>query len=110
MSAFVSIFRSIFKRVFKGQKICPTYFEIGLTYFKIQGTYFFFAPMWGKRTENQFSLFRAPNGRFSAPVFALFLSAAATAARHKHVEYSTSGALQFLAIMVTLYRKPRNST
>ena len=29
---------------------------------------FFFAPMRGKRTENQFSLFRTPNARFPTPV------------------------------------------
>ena len=75
VSAFVGLSRAVSERVSGGRKICPTYFEIGLTYFKIQGTYFFFAPMWGKRTENQFSLFRAPGGCFPASFFAPFLSA-----------------------------------
>ena len=52
------------------KKICQTYFEIGQTYF-------LFAPMWGKRSENQFSFFsvrkavfgsRFPRRRLSALV------------------------------------------
>ena len=66
---FVCIFGTVFKIVFRGQKICLRYFKIGQTYFEICALYFFLAPMWGKRAENQFSLFRTPNARFSTPVF-----------------------------------------
>ena len=31
-------------RVWRGLKICLTYFKIGLTFFKFSQTYFFFAP------------------------------------------------------------------
>ena len=52
---FVCVFRTFRKRVFKGRKICLTYFELCQTYFKLSQRYFLFAPMWGKRAENQFS-------------------------------------------------------
>ena len=65
---FVRVFGVVLKRVFRGQKICALYFKICLTYFELCQTYFFFAPMRGKRTENQFSLFRTPNARFPTPV------------------------------------------
>jgi len=55
----VRIFQAVFKRVFRGQKICLRYFKIGQTYFEICALYFFFAPMWGERAENQFSFFPA---------------------------------------------------
>ena len=55
LSAF---FAPVFGRVFREQKICLRYFKIGQTYFEICALYFFFAPMWGKHTENQFSIFR----------------------------------------------------
>ena len=55
----VRIFQAVFKRVFRGQKICLRYFKIGKTYFEICALYFFFAPMWGERAENQFSFFPA---------------------------------------------------
>ena len=45
-------------RVFKGQKISGLLFKISGSDFKIRATNFFLAPMRGKRTENQFSLFR----------------------------------------------------
>ena len=67
VSVFVCTFSLIFERVFGRQKICLRYFKIGQTYFKICALYFFLAPMWGKRTENQFSLFRPGNARFPAP-------------------------------------------
>ena len=54
---FVRIFRACFNAVFRGQKICLRYFKIGQTYFEICALYFFFAPMWAKTAENQFSLF-----------------------------------------------------
>ena len=56
LSAF---FGAVFKRVFTGKKICLTYFELCQTYFELSLRYFFLAPMWGKHTENQFSLFPA---------------------------------------------------
>ena len=55
----VRIFRACFNAVFRGQKICLRYFKIGQTYFEICALYFFFAPMWGERAENQFSFFPA---------------------------------------------------
>ena len=55
----VRIFQAVFKRVFRGQKICLRYFKICQTYFEICALYFLFAPMWGKRAENQFSFFLA---------------------------------------------------
>ena len=66
---FVRIFGACSNVVFRGQKICLRYFKIGQTYFEICALYFFFAPMWGKRTENQFSIFRTQERPFSAPVF-----------------------------------------
>ena len=66
---FVRIFGACFNVVFRGQKICLRYFKIGQTYFEIYALYFFFAPMWGKRSENQFSIFRTQERPFSAPVF-----------------------------------------
>ena len=57
LSEFVHVFRAVFKRVFRGGKICLRYFKIGLTYFEICALYFLFAPMQGLRTENQFSFF-----------------------------------------------------
>ena len=62
---FVRIFGACFNVVFRGQKICLRYFKIGQTYFEICALYFFFAPMWGKRSENQFPI-SAPK----TPVFA----------------------------------------
>ena len=41
----VRIFQAVFKRVFSWREICALYF--------------FFAPMWGERAENQFSFFPA---------------------------------------------------
>ena len=61
---FVRVFRDVLKRVFRGQKICALYFKICLTYFELCQTYFFFAPMWDKRTENQFSIFPPEKRQF----------------------------------------------
>ena len=61
---FVCVFGAFFGRVFRGRKICALYFKICLTYFKICRTYFFFAPMWVKNAENQFSLFGTKNALF----------------------------------------------
>ena len=58
---FVCIFGAFFERVFRERKICALYFKICPTYFKICRTYFFFAPMWVKNAENQFSLFGTKN-------------------------------------------------
>ena len=69
MSEFIRVFAPVFKRVFKGQKICLRYFKIGQTYFEICALYFLFAPMWGKRAENQFSLFLSGNRRFFNRIF-----------------------------------------
>ena len=69
---FVRIFRACFNVVFRGQKICLRYFKIGQTYFEICALYFFFSPMWGKRTENQFSIFCTENARFCGRVFQRF--------------------------------------
>ena len=55
----VRIFQAVFKQVFSWRKICLRYFKIGQTYFEICALYFFFAPMWGERAENQFSFFPA---------------------------------------------------
>ena len=41
---FVCVFQAFRKRVFRGQKICLTYFKICLTYFEICALYFFLAP------------------------------------------------------------------
>ena len=57
LSVFCLHSGAVFKIVFRGQKICLRYFKIGQTYFEICALYFFFAPMRGKRTENQFSFF-----------------------------------------------------
>ena len=74
---FVCVFGGVLRRVFRGGKICALYFKICQTYFEIGQTYFLFAPMWGKRTENQFSFFsvrkavsglRFPRRRLSALV------------------------------------------
>ena len=73
-SEFVRLFRTIFKRVFRGQKICALYFKICLRYFEICQTYFFFALMWVLHAENQFSIFRTKIRRFTAPVFHRLLS------------------------------------
>ena len=54
------------------KKICLRYFKIGQTYFEICALYFFFSPMWGKQTENQFSSFRALNRPFRSQSFLLF--------------------------------------
>ena len=45
LSEFVHVFRAVFKRVFRGGKICLRYFKIGQTYFEICALYFLFAPM-----------------------------------------------------------------
>ena len=44
LSEFVHVFRAVFKRVFRGGKICLRYFKIGQTYFEICALYFFFTP------------------------------------------------------------------
>ena len=69
---FVRIFGACLNVVFRGQKICLRYFKIGQTYFEICALYFFFTPMWGKHTENQFSIFRTENARFCGRVFQRF--------------------------------------
>ena len=69
-TVFCLFFRCSFLPVFKGRKICLRYFKICLTYFEICALYFLFAPMWGKRIENQFSIFCTSKRLFSAPVFA----------------------------------------
>ena len=86
-SEFVRLFRMIFKRVFRGQKICALYFKICLRYFEICQTYFFFALMWVLHAENQFSIFRTKIRRFTAPVFhrLLSVSACGTGGRKFHV-------------------------
>ena len=45
MAEFVCILGTLFRQVFKGQKICLRYFKIGQTYFEICALYFLFAPM-----------------------------------------------------------------
>ena len=72
-SEFVCVFAPVFKRVFRGQKIGLRYFKIQGTNFKICALYFFFSPTLGKRTENQFSIFRTKKGLFSGPVFSRFM-------------------------------------
>ena len=67
-AVFVRIFGAVFKRVFRGRKICLRYFEICLTYFEICALYFFIAPGRGKRAENQFSFFGRGKRCFQAPV------------------------------------------
>ena len=69
MAVFVRILSTIFTLVFMEQKICLRYFKIQGTYFKICALYFFFSPMWGKHTENQFSIFPLKKGRFPVLVF-----------------------------------------
>ena len=66
---FVCVFQAFRKRVFKGQKICLTYFELCQTYFKLSQRYFLFAPMWGKRAETQFSFSRHGKQTFKATHF-----------------------------------------
>ena len=51
-----------------GQKISGLLFKISGSDFKIRATNFFLAPMWGKRTENQFSFFPPKNARFTTRV------------------------------------------
>ena len=65
-------------RVFTGQKISGLLFKISGSDFEIRATNFFFAPMWGKRIENQFSFFRPQECRFSVPVFRRPMSAVIT--------------------------------
>ena len=65
LSAF---FAPVSGRVFRGQKINGLLFKISGSDFKIRATNFFFSPMWGKRSENQFSIFRTLNARFGAQV------------------------------------------
>ena len=45
---------------------------------KLVATNFFFAPMWGKHTENQFSFFHPQERPFSVPVFRRPMSAVIT--------------------------------
>ena len=59
-------------RVFRGQKINGLLFKISGSDFEIRATNFFFAPMWGKRSENQFSIFCTENARFCGRVFQRF--------------------------------------
>ena len=68
LSVFCLHSGTVFKIVFRGQKICLRYFKIGQTYFEICALYFLFAPMWGKHTENQFSFFPPKNARFTTRV------------------------------------------
>ena len=72
-SGFVRLFRMIFKRVFRGQKIGLRYFKIQGTNFKICALYFFFSPMWVLRIENQFPIFSTKKGLFPGPVFSRFM-------------------------------------
>ena len=78
MAVFVRIFSTIFSLVFMGQKISGLLFKISGSDFEIRATNFFFAPMWGKRIENQFSFFRPQECRFSVPVFRRPMSAVIT--------------------------------
>ena len=71
MSASQSRF---FERVFKGQKISGLDFKISGSDFEIRAINFFFAPMRGKRSENQFSIFDSKKRRFLRPKFSHFLS------------------------------------
>ena len=54
---FVRIFRTCFNAVSIGWKISGLLFKISGSDFKIRATNFFFSPMRGKRSENQFSIF-----------------------------------------------------
>ena len=65
-------------RVFRGQKISGLLFKISGSDFKIRATNFFFAPMQGKHTENQFSFSRPQECRFSVPVFRRPMSSVVT--------------------------------
>ena len=65
---FVRVFGVVLKRVFRGQKISGLLFKISGSDFEIRATNFFFAPMWNKRTENQFSIFPPGNSRFCGQV------------------------------------------
>ena len=69
---FVRIFRACFNAVFTGQKINGLLFKISGSDFEIRATNFFLSPMWGKRTENQFSIFCTENARFCGRVFQRF--------------------------------------
>ena len=99
---FVRIFGAYFNVVFRGQKICLRYFKIGQTYFELRALYFFFAPMWGKRTENQFSIFRTQERPFSAPVFRRAMSVYAHAL---YYPFSLQRAMRRL-VPVTLKHTP----
>ena len=85
-SEFVRLFRTIFKRVFRGQKINGLLFKISGSDFKIRATNFFFTPVWVLITENQFSIFRTKIRRFTPPVFhrPLSVSACGTGGRKFH--------------------------
>ncbi|WP_418859091.1 hypothetical protein [Segatella sp.] len=61
----------------------------GRTYFKIQGTYFeicalnfFFAPMRGKRSENQFSIFRTKKTIISGAFYVIFFTPCPNLEKH----------------------------
>ena len=99
---FVRIFRACFNAVFRGQKICLRYFKIGQTYFEICALYFFFTPMWGKCTENQFSIFHTQERPFSAPVFRRAMSVYAYA---RYFPLSLQRAMRRL-VPVTLKHTP----
>ena len=58
-------------RVFTGQKISGLLFKISGSDFEIRATNFLFAPMRGKYTENQFSIFYGQNSPFSGTSFPL---------------------------------------
>ena len=64
MYAFFACFA---ERVSRVQKISGLLFKISGSDFEIRATNFFFTPMWDKRTENQFSIFRTKNARFRTP-------------------------------------------
>ena len=65
---FVRVFGVVLKRVFRGKKISGLLFKISGSDFEIRATNFFFAPMWNKRTENQFSIFPPGNSLFCGQV------------------------------------------
>ena len=65
---FVRIFGVVLKRVFRGKKISGLLFKISGSDFEIRATNFFFAPMWDKCIENQFSNFPPGNSRFCGQV------------------------------------------
>ena len=65
---FVCVFRVFFERVFRGRKINGLLFKISGSDFKIRATNFFFAPMRGLRSENQFSIFGHGKRRFQTSV------------------------------------------